>query len=281
LPVRIDDYGAWLAEIFFEGARRLDVEPCVEPVSDVFADKIGGPVLHDGERAWLRVAPFDESGTDEQAWTGTRDAGALTGICKPALLKYVEWTQTEPVDIPVCAELMTLAPDPVAMPGDQYLNRPVMLSPTWLADLRASLGALAAHPTDRTFWAHCAERHGYLLHAVYGRPLPPEIEPTWGSTEHLDLHWGNVTVPNLMILDWEHWGSGVKGYGAARLYCTALAVPAVADQIRTAFADVLDSPSGRYAQLVAAADIVVNVAYYRDPVNLCPALHRLAGELLG
>jgi hypothetical protein len=197
------------------------------------------------------------------------------------LLKHTEWIRTDPVEVPVCADLMTLAPDPVAMPDDQFLNRPVTLSPTWLDDLRASLDALAAHPTDRTFWAHGAERDGHLLHAVYGRPLPPGVEPAWGSTEHLDLHWGNVTVPDLMILDWEHWGSGVKGYGAARLYCTALAVPAVAERVRAAFADVLDSPSGRYAQLVAAADIVVNMAYYQDPVDLCPALHRLAADILG
>ncbi|WP_131765614.1 hypothetical protein [Candidatus Protofrankia californiensis] len=279
LPVRVDDYDAWLADVFLEAAQRLGVAPCT-PATSV-ADNIGGPVLYKGERVWLRVAPFHENGMDREAWTGIRDAAVLSGIHKPTLLGSVEWAHTQPVNVPVCADLMTLATDPVAAPGSQYLATPITLSPRWLGDLRASLDALATHPTDRTFWAHCAERYRYLLHAVYGRPLPSGIEPTWGSTEHLDLHWGNVTVPNLMILDWEHWGVGVTGYGAARLYCTALAVPEVAERVYATFADVLDSPSGRYAQLVAAADILVNVAYYEDTVDLCSALHQLAKKILG
>ncbi|WP_250290786.1 hypothetical protein [Frankia sp. CiP1_Cm_nod1] len=278
LPVRVDDYDAWLAGVFLAATERLGVEPCT-PATSV-ANSISGPVLHQGKRAWLRVAPFREDGMDREAWTGIRDAAALRGIHKPTLLDSVEWTHTQPVDIPVCADLMTLAPDPVAAPGSQYLATPITLAPQWLNDLRASLETLATHPTDRTFWVDSAERHRYLLHAVYGRPLPPGIAPTWGSTEHLDLHWGNVTIPNLMILDWEHWGTGVAGSGAARLYCTALAAPETAKQIYTTFADVLDSPSGRYALLVAAADILVNVAYYEDTVNLCPALHQLARKIL-
>ncbi len=130
---------------------------------------------------------------------------------------------------------------------------------------------------------HRSGRYGVTVrvHPTCGRrPLPPGIAPAWGSTEHLDLHWGNVTIPNLTILDWEHWGTGVAGSGAARLYCTALAAPETAEQLHATFADILDSPSGRYALLVAAADILVNVACYEDTVNLCPALHQLTRKIL-
>ncbi len=281
LPVRVDDDDGWLSCLFAEGAKRLGAAPCGEPTPSASGDNIGGPVLHNGEQVWLRVAPYNESAMDMSAWTGTRDAGRLTGIRKPLLIDSTEWVHMNPVPIPVWAGLMTLVTDDVAAPGDQYLAEPLTLSSEWLHDLRASLEALAAHPTGRAFWAHSAERYGYLLHAVYGRALPADIEPAWGRTEHLDLHWGNVTVPSLTIIDWEHWGAGVAGYGAARLYCTALAVPTVADQLYGAFADVLDSPSGRYAQLVAAADILINVAYYEDSVDLCPALHDLARKIMG
>lgn len=278
VPVRVDD--AWMETVWRASAARLGVEPSGTPAPSGSGNVIGGPVTHRGATVWLRVAPFIESAMDVEPWTGTRAAGSLSGICKPALLDATEWTHPDPVPVPVCAELMTYVTDPPAVPGDQYLSEPVDLSPAWLAGLRSSLDALAGQPTDRQIWAHRPERYGHLLHAVYGHPLPDGIAPRWGSTEHLDLHWGNLTVPTLTILDWEHWGVGVAGYGAARLYCTALAVPEVAARIHTLFADLLDSPSGRYAQLVAAADILVNVAWYEDTANLCPALHRLAAQIL-
>lgn len=279
LPVRVED--SWLHDVWRNGAGRLAVDPAGEPAPSASGNVIGGPVICNGQRRWLRVAPFLENAMDEEWWTGTRDAAALTGVRKPALHDAVEWTHPDPVPVPVRAELLTLVDDPPLTPGGQFLDRTVELSATWLADLRVSLDALAGQSTSRRLWAHGAQRYGHLLHAVYGRPLPASAVPRWDSTEHLDLHWGNLTAPSLTILDWEHWGLGVAGYGAARLYCTALAVPAVAAQIYALFADLLDSPSGRYAQLVAAADILVNVAWYEDTVNLCPALHRLAAQILG
>ncbi|ABD12402.1 hypothetical protein E0F15_05360 [Frankia sp. B2] len=278
VPVRVDD--AWMGSVWRDGAAQLGVQPQGAPALSASGNVIGGPVTHRGETAWLRVAPFLEDAMDVEPWHGTRDAGPLTGICKPTLLDSAEWTHPDPVPVPVCAELMTYVPDPPATPGDQYLGRPLDLSSAWLADLRASLDALSRQPTGREIWGNRIDRYTNLLHAVFGRPAPADAVPGWGSTEHLDLHWGNVTVPNLMILDWEHWGTNVAGYGAARLYCTALAVPDVASRIYTTFADVLSSPSGRYAILVNAADILSDFTHYRDEVGLCPALHRVAAEIL-
>ena len=56
----------------------------------------------------------------------------------------------------------------------------------------------------------------------------------------------------------EHWGTAVTGYAAAWLYLSALAVPEAAAGIRGALAGVLDTPSGLFAQLVAAALILRN-----------------------
>ncbi|WP_018504265.1 hypothetical protein [Parafrankia discariae] len=278
LPVQVDD--AWMETVWRDGAARLDVEPQATPTPSASGNVIGGPVTHRGETAWLRVAPFIADAMDLEPWRGTRDAAVLTGIRKPELLDSTEWTTgPDPVPIPVCAELMTYASDPVATPGDQYLERPVDLSPGWLAGLRTSLDALAGQPTTREIWGNRPDRYANLFHA-FGWSLPADVVPRWGSTEHLDLHWGNITVPNLMILDWEHWGVNVAGYGAARLYCTALAVPTVAAQIFSLFADVLDSPSGRYAILANAAGILSDFTHYRDEAGLCPALHRVARTLL-
>jgi hypothetical protein len=78
----------------------------------------------------------------------------------------------------------------------------------------------------------------------------------------------------------EHWGVAVAGFGAAWLYLTALQVPEIAAQVRDALAGVLDTPSGRYAQLVAAALILRSLTRLPDPGGLAARLHRHADTLL-
>ena len=140
--------------------------------------------------------------------------------------------------------------------------------------------ALAAYPTDRHFRTHDAAEYRHLLGATYRRPTPAGAAPEFG-TEHVDLAWGNISAPSFQIIDMEHWGIAVKGYGAAYLYLTSLGVPAVAARVHEALADLLDSPSGRYAQLVAAALILRNLTRLPDPIGLAAALHRHTDTLLG
>jgi hypothetical protein len=66
----------------------------------------------------------------------------------------------------------------------------------------------------------------------------------------------------------------------ANLYLTALEVPAVAAQVHKALTGVLDTPSGRYAQLVAAALIIRNLTRLPDPGGLAARLHDHADTLL-
>jgi hypothetical protein len=68
--------------------------------------------------------------------------------------------------------------------------------------------------------------------------------------------------------------------GAAYLYLTALEVPDVASQVHQALADGLDTPSGPYAQLVAAALIIRNLTRLPDPGGLAARLHEHADTLL-
>jgi hypothetical protein len=126
---------------------------------------------------------------------------------------------------------------------------------------------------------HGQAQYDYLLGATYRRPVRAGTVAEFG-TEHLDLSWENVSAPSFQILDMEHWGVGVRGYGAAYLYLTSLGVPRVAQQVHGALADVLESPSGRYAQLVAAALIIRNLTRLPDPTGLAGTLHRYADALL-
>lgn len=213
-----------------------------------------------------------------KAWRGTLEAAAIPGMSKPELLHRLEWHAEGPEPVPVSAEVLTLVTEPVAS-RTRFLRTDPDLSPDWFRDLRSSLAALRAYPTERRFPVHNPEEYGYLLSATYRRPVPASCVPALG-TEHIDLNWENITAPRFCILDMEHWCTAVTGYGAAYLYLTALEVPAVAARVYEALADVLDTPSGQYAQLVAAALIIRNLTRLPDPGGLAARLHDHADTLL-
>ena len=213
-----------------------------------------------------------------KAWRGTLEAAAIPGVSKPTLLHRIEWHADGPEPVPVSAEVLTLVTDPVAS-RERFLRTAADLSANWFGDLSASLAALRVYPTDRRFLVHDTEEYGYQLSATYRRRVPAGCVPAFG-TEHIDLNWENITAPRFCILDMEHWCVAVTGYGAAYLYLTALEVPAVAEQVRAALADVLDTPSGRYAQLVAAALILRNLTRLPDPGGLAAKLHDHTDTLL-
>jgi len=277
LPVRVDDFEKWQASLLEESAQRLGV--VLESAGRVHRPySVGSPVVFHGERAWLRVSTFLEHEMKWSAWRGAADAAAILGMSKPALLHRIEWHVSAPVPVPVSAEVLTLVTEP-PVSRERFLLATPDLPDDWFRDLAASLAALRAHPTDRRFPVHDAEKYRHLLSATYGIPVPAGIAPAF-ATEHTDLTWENITAPRFCILDMEHWGVAVAGYGAAYLYLTALTVPAVADRVHEALADVLDTPSGQYAQLAAAAIIIRNLTRLPDPDGLAAMLHRHAYTLL-
>ena len=277
LPVRIDDFDKWQASLLEESARRLGA--VLAPSGRVHRwGFVGSPVTFRGESAWLRVSPFLEHEMSRKAWRGTAEAAAIQGVSKPALLHRIEWHADGPSPVPVSAEVLTLVTDPLAS-RQRFLRTAPDLPKNWFGDLSASMAALRAYRTDRRFPVHDAAEYGYLLSATYRRPVPAGCVPVFG-TEHIDLNWENITAPRFQILDMEHWCVAVTGYGAAYLYLTALEVPAVAARVRAALADVLDTPTGRYAQLVAVALILRNLTRLPDPGGLAARLHDYTGTLL-
>jgi hypothetical protein len=277
LAARIGDFEKWQAGLLEESASRLGA--VLDPGGRVHRyGFVGSPVTFRGQRAWLRVSPFLEHEMSRKAWRGTAEAAVISGVSKPELLHRIEWYADGLEPVPVSAEVLTLVTDPVAS-RERFLRTAPDLPPEWFRDLAASLAALRAYPTDRRFPVHSPEEYGYLLSATYRRPVPATCVPASG-TEHIDLNWENITAPRFCVLDMEHWCTAVTGYGAAYLYLTALEVPAVAARVYEALADVLDTPSGRYAQLVATALIIRNLTRLPDPGGLAARLHDHTDTLL-
>lgn len=280
ISVQVPRYRDFLGRALGQAVRRFGpgLEPVGEPEVSFSERSIGSRVRRGGEVLWLRVAPFDEGRMDQEAWTGNLAANAIAGVPKPVVQDRAVWTEADPVPVEVGAELMTYVADRPVSAGREP-DGPLSVPAGWWSDLRGALDRLAGHPTDRRFRWHTADRYAALLAAFYGERGELGPVPEW-RTEHLDLHWNNVTAPQLWIIDWELWGTAVAGYGAATLYCTALAVPSVAGHVRETFKDVLESPAGRYAQLVVAAELLTQTAAHGEPLGPVREMHHLADTLL-
>ncbi|WP_405085865.1 aminoglycoside phosphotransferase [Microbispora sp. NBC_01389] len=239
---------AFLRRVLAEGARRLGAAPVGDARFGWRDRTIGTAAMAGGGLFWVRATAEHHDSAHGEAWTGNADAAEIAGVPKPELVARVEWEEPPVV---VYAELLGYVPDAACSPTPE-LTAELALPDAWWAGLHAALAAVAAHPTTRG----TGDPASYLrdLERLYGRALDlpaPELR-----TEHTDLHWANLTQPRPYLLDWEYWGRAPAGYGPALLYCHALLVPATADRVQQVFADVLDTPSGRVAQLAAAAHIL-------------------------
>ncbi|MFC0865716.1 aminoglycoside phosphotransferase [Sphaerimonospora cavernae] len=263
----------FLHRILAEGAERLGVSLTGQAVFGWHDRTIGSAALTDRGHFWLRATAEHRDWAYGEAWTGNQDAAAITGVPKPALIARIEWNEP-----PVCiyAELLSYTPDPPSSTTSHLIDPP-NLSPSWWTDLRAAVDTLATHSTHR------GERDPSALirrvEAFYRRPLDLPGAPTI-RTEHTDLHWANLTHPRLCVLDWEYWGNAPAGYGAAVLYLHSLLIPTTAAQVHDLFADVLDTPTGRLAQLSAAAHILDRATRSGDYPTLAKPVHAHAISLI-
>ncbi len=262
---------AWLGVQLEHAAAALGVIATSVPVFGWHDRTIGTQVsAADGDR-WLRVTAEMSHWAGGAFWTGNLDARAISGVPKPRVLTELDWSDG---DCLLRAELMTVAPSPV-IANDMVLSFTPDLAPTWWSELRRALDTLVRHSTERVCVAGGALRLRLL--AVFGVDIDPgEVE--W-SCAHGDLHWANLTSPHLCLLDWEAWGMAPAGYDAAVLYCASILQPAVTDDVRGTFADLLDSPSGRVAQLTAILKLLCLVED-GEHLDIAAPLHRHARTLI-
>jgi hypothetical protein len=185
----------WLGTRLEHAAGALGVATTGKPVFG-WHDRTTGTQVNtaDGER-WLRVVAEMSHWAGRAFWTGNLDTHTISGVPKPRLLTELDWSDG---DCQLHAELMTLAPSPV-IANDMVLRSAPDLAPSWWADLRRAVDALAAHPTERVCIAGSRLRLR-LLAAFSVEIKPAELE--W-TCAHGDLHWANLTAPHLCLLGWK------------------------------------------------------------------------------
>lgn len=224
---------------------------------------LGAPVLDGPTTAWLRVMETLEHQRGGKLWTGTVEAGQAipADVPRPRLLRTRDWDRDSHS---YRAELTTYVSTPVCS-TTPALTSHIDLPDSWFGQLREAVDTLAAYPPppERSPVITQDYVHRALLRYI-GTPATETTVHRW-SLAHGDLHWANLTAPDLNILDWEGFGPAPHGFDAAHLHAYALPQPDVAAQVRTTFADTLNTSEGRLAELVVAA--IILQAADRDPVH--------------
>lgn len=231
---------------------------------------IGSQVIGEQANYWLRVVSENPYWVQQDWWEGNEIADEIQGITKPKVLKTWEWDGGERR---FRAELMTLAEAKVCSPTPE-LRTHLELPISWWADLRKSLDTLSTWHTDRIKTEQDKVTRRFLV--FYGDEVDATV--THWTTAHGDFHWANLMAPKLSILDWEGWGKAPAGIDAASLYCFSLLVPEVADQVYRTFSDILDSSSGKLAQLYVITRLLRRMDR-GDFIDLAGPLHRHAKTL--
>lgn len=254
------------------GARELGCVLTGEPVWGWGDRSVGTRGTRDGEPVWVRAVGEQVQWVDDDFWTGNHDAGTITGVPKPRVLA---WTEMRTTDRWFRVEVMTLVEAAPASPTPELTAAPDV-DDTWFSRLDGALGVLADVRTGRV--ATTQEGVTQRLREYFGDRIDPTVD--YWLTAHNDLHWANLTAPDLVLLDWEHWGQAPFGYDAATLYCHSLLVPDAAERVRAHFREVLDAPDGRRSQLLVVTRMLGRTRQ-GDYLDLVGPLHALADRILG
>lgn len=219
-----------------------------------FGRKSAGAVVADlsGQEVWLRVSGLIGTPNNPRREAEV-NAEQLASVAIPKVHKTLEWIDD---NVFWRASLQSLAPSPIVSPCCWLLPDTKPPLDSWFTDLhRAMAGMQAAAPRQHAVTpAHIK----VSIAKAFGPRAPTEVVE-WRVC-HGDLHWSNLTAPRLMLLDWESWGLGPRGYDAARLITYAGHVPEVQRMLFVTFAEDLDTSSGQVALLYALALLKFEIA---------------------
>lgn len=236
---------------------------------------LGKSVTTPGGPAWLRVASAPANEIIGTFWDGAIQAQRLLppSIPRPALRRWHDWSEAA---FGCRSELYEYIPA-AAIATHAVITAPPDLPAGWWTAARVALDTIAAVTTTRV-----TIQPGFLAWAMphYLGISPANVAaPRW-TTAHGDFTFANLCAPTFSILDWEGWGLAPPGYDAAMLHSYSLLTPATADRIERELAPLLNSTTGRYAELTVITELLYAAANGINRVLVEP-LRRRAASILG
>jgi hypothetical protein len=276
----VEQRRAWLQDQLEAAAPRFGVELVAEVVNTYDMRSAGATALEGDHEVWMRVVVEDPDYQPACRWDGNVVANSISGVPKPQVLRWADWTNTDRYleGRRLRGEVMALAPGATIAP-DGVLHGDPGLPEAWWRDLDAALDALAAHPADMDDELGAVRYTVDGVRAHFGIELPDEVfEDLAWTTAHADLHWGNLRGPELCILDWESWRPAPAGYDAATLYCNSLLHPPTARRLRAR--PVFETRSGQIALLFAIVRYLWVVGEGSDIDQLDRPLRAEAAKIL-
>ncbi|MFF8745594.1 hypothetical protein [Streptomyces californicus] len=225
-----------------------------------------------GRDSWVRVERRPLDRITDQGWNGTESAARLEGVAQPAWRGCVVWRDTDEPVMWRADETDLLLGTPI---GTAVLVEEPALSEEWWRAFGASLDALARNTTGRVATPDTLTiTQGLLTESIRG-VFPEAIDTAvarWVPA-HADLNWANMSAPVFSLFDWEDWGNAPQGLDAATLWAASLAVPALADRVRSERRHDFESRDGKLMTLFVCAKILGPDSHPEDP-RIEPARHR-------
>jgi len=236
---------------------------------------LGRPVMTAGGVAWLRVAFASTDPFVCPFWNGNieAEAGLPRSIPRPRLRAWHDWSDQLGL---YRAELFDHTSRRTVADSAAIATLPD-LPDRWWAALRNALDDIATVAINRV-----AIQQGFLdwvMPRYLGAPIDT-LAPTSWATAHGELHYANLCAPDLCLLDWEGWGIAPRGYDAAMLHSYSLLVPEAAERVRRELGHILDTPDGRFAELVVISELL-HAADRGSHLELIQPLRQRAARLLG
>lgn len=249
IPLFYDFVTSGLEAAFEAACERLQVTSIQSPRRVPGSKSCGGPVeARDGTAGWVKVSGVP-SGHENIRRERERSARAIANVRTPELLATTEWMSG-------AIEWQAVLTRFVALPDiNQFVSDAggsLARNDDWIAQLRATLNQIAAIPT-----AHYCLTEQYVAGAIVARfgPDAPRVAGEW-HTAHGDLNWGNLTVPDLVVYDWETWGLAPRAYDAAYLMVHSFLDPNFMARLESEFSDEFSTESGCVGLLVACAEML-------------------------
>jgi hypothetical protein len=201
-----------------------------------------------GHETWLKVTAL-RGEKSSRFREGESAAPLVEGVSRPAIFRIHDW---QDAGLRYRAVQTSLAGSPAVELTPLAGMNAARVTDAWIEEFKRSVHRLGTTNTDRfRFHPDAVEAH---VKYWFGAEAPYAAEQF--SVAHGDAHWGNLTYPNLMFLDWELWGLAPRGFDLAYLVTFSCTDSLLAQRLEAAFEEELTTKAGKIAHLIALGEFL-------------------------